>query len=332
MKSFAHMNISVIIPVYGVEKHVGRCVESLMQQTMQDGVEFIFVDDATPDRSIEVIERVAKRYPARKSQIRIVRHSKNKGLPAARNTGLSVACGEYVFHWDSDDYAEPDMLEKMLETAEENNADYVWADWFLAYGHTNRLMIQPDCKTTQEALNRMLTGQMKYNVWNKLVRRRLYTDNDIFFPEGFGMGEDMTMIRLLACATTVCHCPYACYHYVKTNPDAMTETATECHWKQIIHNVEETLDFLFKSKVDGIDTLGACFKLSVKFPLLISGRWLDYRQWKELWPEANRFIGTVDGQSVRNKFLQKAANYKLYWLVWLHYQLYSVLYSLKYKR
>ena len=95
--------VSVIIPIYKVEKYVCRCAETLMQQTLED-VEYIFVDDATPDKSMEVLSTVLAKYPHREEQIHIIHHKKNQGLPAARNSGLRIATGEYVFHCDSDDY------------------------------------------------------------------------------------------------------------------------------------------------------------------------------------------------------------------------------------
>ena len=87
--------VSVIVPVYGVEKFVEHCTVSLMDQTL-DGVEYIFVDDCTPDGSVGIIRNVISRYPDK--DVRIVSHSVNRGLPAARNTGISLANGEYIFH------------------------------------------------------------------------------------------------------------------------------------------------------------------------------------------------------------------------------------------
>ena len=85
------LSISVIIPIYGVEHFIGRCAESLMCQTLREGVEFIFVDDATPDGSIQVLQEVLDRYPERQGQVSILHHDVNQGLPAARNTGLAIA-------------------------------------------------------------------------------------------------------------------------------------------------------------------------------------------------------------------------------------------------
>ena len=83
--------VSVIVPVHGVEKFVEHCAVSLMEQTL-DGVECIFVDDCTPDSSVDIIRNVISRYPEREA--RIVSHSENRGLPTARNTGLELATGK----------------------------------------------------------------------------------------------------------------------------------------------------------------------------------------------------------------------------------------------
>lgn len=85
--------ISVLIPVYGVEKYIERCAESLFSQTMHDGIEFIFVNDATTDRSMEILYNVIERHPERQGQITIIEHEQNKGIAVARVTGVLAAKG-----------------------------------------------------------------------------------------------------------------------------------------------------------------------------------------------------------------------------------------------
>ena len=106
------MNISVIIPVYNVEKFVERCVRSIMNQTYTEGVECIIVNDCTPDDSMKIVEKLVKDYTGTIC-FKLLNHKQNYGLAAVRNTGMNAATGEYIIHIDSDDYCEPDMLEKM---------------------------------------------------------------------------------------------------------------------------------------------------------------------------------------------------------------------------
>lgn len=149
--------VSVIIPVYGVERFIERCARSLMEQTL-DNVEYIFVDDASKDKSMEILQTVLKCYPKRENSIQIVRHNQNKGLPAARNTGLEIASGEYVFHCDSDDFMELGTLEALYNRAKQDDADIVWSDWFLTFEKNERYMHEPSFSTPEAALKAMLGG------------------------------------------------------------------------------------------------------------------------------------------------------------------------------
>lgn len=327
----AENKVSVIIPIYKVELFIERCVLSLMEQTLND-VEYIFVDDASPDGSVNILREVVGRYPSRKDCVKIITHSENKGLPAARNTGLAEVTGEYVFHCDSDDYVELDMLESLYNKAKECDADVVWCDFFLSFETNERYMKQPSYTTPKEALKAMLSGAMKYNVWNKLVKRSLYVDNNISFPAGYGMGEDMTMIMLTANARKVAYVPRAFYHYVKLNMGAFSQTYSDCHLVELKHNVQRIVDYMQVKFGDGLEQELAFFKLDVKFPFLITDDSRKYCVWQEWYPEANKYIGKNKLISTRSNALQWLAWKGQFWAVKLYYILinkfiYGVIYK-----
>ena len=303
------MKVSVITPIYNVEPYIERCARSLMEQTLAD-VEFIFVDDCSPDDSIGVLRRVLAEYPSRHAVV--LTHATNRGLPAARNTGLAHATGEYVFHCDSDDYMEPGALFSMYQSAQANDADIVYSDWYLSFPNKERYMRQPVVTTPAEALHAMLHGRMKWNVWNKLVRRSLY---GVRFPEGHGMGEDMTMLLLTASARRIIHVPMAAYHYVRQNEHAFTAQPSAVSYEDLKYNADRVIAAL-QDKVSEEDL--ACFKLNVKFPFLISGHREDYERWNLWFPEADSHIAAHD-VSRRSRFLEKAAARKQYWLLKLYY-------------
>lgn len=306
--------ISIVIPVYKVEAFIERCATTLMEQTLRE-VEYIFVNDATPDDSIQVLEEVIARYPERKGQVRIVHHDTNKGLPAARNTGLALTTGEYIFHCDSDDYVEPTLLEDLYNAAQTQKADIVWCDWYLTFNENERYMKQPSHNTPIDALKAMLCGGMKYNVWNKLVRRSLYTDNHIGFPAGYGMGEDMTMMMLFAHAKKVAYVPQAYYHYIKTNTNAFSQTYSVRHLDELKHNVQRIIDYMQKVYGEALEKELNFFKLDVKFPFLIAGQ---YKRWEEWYPEANKYILQNKHISSRSRYIQWLAAKKQYWIVWMY--------------
>lgn len=325
------MKVSVIIPVYKVERFIVKCAESLLAQTLNE-VEFIFVDDASPDNSMELLRACIEKYPQRKSCIKIIRHPQNMGLPAARNTGLMAATGEYVFHCDSDDFVDKEMLEVLYQTAIGQKADIVWCDWYLSFEKNERYMKQPQYATPMEALKGMLSGAMKFTVWNKLAKRSLYVDNHIEFPAGYGMGEDMTMMMLFSCAERVYYLPRAFYHYVKLNMSAFTQTFSERHLVDLKYNVHR-IEMYMKAKYGTeLDKEIAFLKLDVKFPFLISNSSAKYRIWKKLYPEADVYIGRNKLISKRATLIQWCAWKGLFIIVRLHYfLLQKIVYGIIYR-
>ena len=292
------IKVSVIVPFWKVEAFIARCARSLMEQTLQE-VEFIFVDDASPDRSAEIL-REAVAGSGR--DVKILSHPVNKGLPAARNTGLSAARGKYVFHCDSDDYLEPAMLEKLYLAAEAARADIAYCDFWLDFGGTRRLMPARAFGDAATMLREgFLAGTLKYNVWNKLARRSLY--EGISFPEGHSMGEDMTMMMLASRAGAVVHVAEPLYHYMKTNDGALTTGFSDKALEDLRFNTDRVLEFL--GPLDG--DWAEFFKLNVKLPFLFTGEKRDWRNWRNWYPEANRFIGRNKALPFRTRMVQHFA-------------------------
>ncbi len=292
------IKVSVIVPFWKVEAFIARCASSLMEQTLQE-VEFIFVDDASPDRSAEIL-REAVAGSGR--DVKILSHPVNKGLPAARNTGLSAARGKYVFHCDSDDYLEPAMLEKLYLAAEAARADIAYCDFWLDFGNSRRLMPARGFGDAATMLREgFLAGTLKYNVWNKLARRSLY--EGISFPEGHSMGEDMTMMMLASRAGAVVHVAEPLYHYMKTNDGALTTGFSDKALEDLRFNTDRVLEFLGPLDGDWADF----FKLNVKLPFLFTGEKRDWRNWRSWYPEANRFIGRNKALPFRTRMVQHFA-------------------------
>lgn len=317
------IEVSVIVPIYNVSKWISRCVETLMEQTITDNIEFLFIDDCSTDDSVALAKAVVSRFPERQNQCVFIHHDKNSGLPAARNTGLKHSKGKYIFHCDSDDYVEPEMLEAMLDRATRTDADYVWCDWYLSFSKNERTMRQPEAVTARKALSDILSGSMKYNVWNKLVRRAVYTDNDISFPEGRSMGEDMTMIRLLVKADKVASVRRPLYHYIRVNQNAMSQRYDNAKLEDLKYNVTETVDFLKENLVNdrGLDKEIDWFLLNTKLPFLFTGNKADVDLWREWYRESNRNIWSNRSQSVRSRILQLCARYDLRFMIILYINL-----------
>ncbi len=164
------MHLSVILPIYGVEKYIEKNLISLFSQTKTDGVEFILVNDCTRDTSMQIARRVISKYTH--LDIKIVEHEVNKGLPSARQSGLDIATGDYILHIDSDDWCELNMLEDMYSCAINNSADIVVCDYYIAYPNKEIYCNQyVTNKNGIRCLEDMYKRNFNYGVWNKLVKR-----------------------------------------------------------------------------------------------------------------------------------------------------------------
>ncbi len=311
--------VSIIVPIYGVERFIAHCAETLMSQTLED-IEYIFVNDCTKDRSMDVLHSVTERHPERSHQIKIIEHTENKGLPAARNTGLEHAQGEYVFHCDADDFVEETMLEEMYSQAKKENADIVWCDYYETFEKHEVYKKEPKANCADEAVKHMLSRTMQYNVWNKLVRISIYRENGITFPTGRSMGEDITMIKLFAVADKVCYLPKAYYHYIKWNTGAMTQVFNQKKLKELKENIEDLSHFLCHRRPAVFDNEMDYMKLWAKFRfLLTSGKGGTYKMWKEWFVDSNKSICILPGANTRIKLLMKMAAKNQWWFVWTHY-------------
>ena len=214
--------LSLIVPVYGVEKYIRRFAESALNQSYDD-VQFIFVNDGTKDRSMEILEElIQERFSHLRSRIVII-NKENGGLPSARKAGLDAADGEYVLFADSDDWLGDDAIAKVMAKADETGADIIYFDLIKEYGH--KVSIKRERDYTAETRKDFIINIFNYKshgyTVTKCFRKRLYTDNVIFFPK-LGMHEDIyLMSQIIFYADSLVHLPEALYHYRKDNPDAM---------------------------------------------------------------------------------------------------------------
>ena len=130
--------VSVIVPIYNVEKYIERCLRSLFEQTLDD-IEYIFINDCTPDNSMIILEKVLEEYPHRIKQVKIINHEQNQGQAGARTSGMKAMPGEYMIHCDPDDWVEVDMYEIMYAFANEINSDVVVCDFFHEFNGSTRI-------------------------------------------------------------------------------------------------------------------------------------------------------------------------------------------------
>lgn len=219
--------VSICVPIYGVEKYIERCATSIFEQTYTN-IEYIFIDDCTPDNSIEILKSVIERYPKRKLHIKIIKNERNCGLGATRNTAINHATGEFIMHVDSDDFVEKNIVEKLVIQQKISDADIVTCGYIL-YRHNKIKEVLPEpIYNIKKLISKILSRDATMMIWGRLIRKNLYDNNNIFVPEGINMGEDyVTIPKLFYYAKKIDFVKLPLYHYDCYNTGAYTTYVTE---------------------------------------------------------------------------------------------------------
>lgn len=217
--------LSVIVPVYNVEKYLKRCLESILVQSWND-YEIILVDDGSTDSSAQICDLYAEKY----EMIRVI-HKENKGLSDTRNRGIEEASGEYVYFPDSDDWLEPNTFSELSDVIEELTYDIISFNREFVTSEEDKLIsaksrIQK--LSGKQALLEMLKQSDVTGFANdKIYRKKLFLDNDIEFPVGKYYEDLGTNYKLFLKATKVYVTNQKYYHYLITNPDSITQSWNE---------------------------------------------------------------------------------------------------------
>lgn len=202
--------VSVILVAYNAKGTIGRCIDSILAQSFQD-FELVAVDDGSTDGTADILNGYASLY----GNMHVLSQT-NSGVAAARQKGLDNASGEYTIFVDADDWIEPDMLEKLLDKAREDNADMVMADMLEDHPWGTERTVQRPASLRPEIVMAQMLGELHGSLCNKLIRRSCYTHNNLRFLPGVNCCEDQYMVvKLLSYGIKVSYLDAAFYHYVK---------------------------------------------------------------------------------------------------------------------
>ena len=235
----AQPKVSIIVPVYRVEKYLRRCLYNLVFQTLQE-IEIICINDASPDNSLHILQEFTK-YDKR---IKIINFKENKGVAIARNEGMKVAKGEYIGFIDSDDYVDLDFYEKLYNAAIKNNADVVKSN---IYTHQLNGLINKH----YELFNKIKKNKFYFNMtfFSAIYKRQLLSENNIKFIEYCIWGEER-LFPILACY--YCKKFYveesAVYHYINRE-DSATVRINDTKLASAIYSNELIFKFLNNARI-----------------------------------------------------------------------------------
>ena len=226
MKQSKSIKVSIITPIYGVEKYIEKCARSLLEQDYEN-IEYIFVDDKTKDNSINILKRIIQEYPNRINQIKIIRHQTNKGLSAARETGIQNSTGEYLMHVDSDDFVEKNTISLCIKKILNNHPDIVITGTIHEYKNNKSKIDYSTCKykNKEQYLKDVIKQNIPTCIWGKLIKRSLYIKNEIHCLSNISFGEDYAVLpKLLFYAKSIETVHNPLYHYTHYNNNSYTQT------------------------------------------------------------------------------------------------------------
>ena len=185
--------VSVIVPNYNAEKYIGDCIESLVNQTYKN-VEIIIIDDCSNDNSVGIVKDYQKKY----SNILLIELKKNKGVSNARNLGIKKASGEYIMFSDSDDFYELTAIQELVSAAEKRKSDFVIANYYINK-ENKKIKVDNSTYFSKDKIKKEeIISYMTLTSCSKLIKKTLFIQNNIQYPQDIKRCEELTVIPILA--------------------------------------------------------------------------------------------------------------------------------------
>lgn len=307
------MLVSLLVPIYKVEKHLVKCLDTLFNQTYPE-VEYIFLDDCSPDKSMSVLHTYIEDYHLACKQITILAHTENKGIATTRNDLVKQAKGKYILFIDSDDWIELDMVEQLVKATKNGIVDIVGCDYTKNYVDGRQTChFENYASNSRDNIALLLNYTIGPALWKLLVRKELF--QQIQFQPDIEIGEDyLASVKLYYYANS-CSCVHRyLYHYVQYNESRYSNKiakSIEDHIKAVIE-VEaflESVDFMNQEIIREINLRKFCIKRYYLFPPLF-----DFKKWTVLFPESNRMWRSIS-YSKKEKVMYWLAEHHLFFLL-----------------
>ncbi|VDH05091.1 glycosyltransferase family 2 protein [Bergeyella zoohelcum] len=248
--------VSVLIPVYGVEDFVIKCLQSVVEQTYQH-LEIIIINDCTRDRSIEYVTQFLQNHPT-ENRVKIINNENNKGLAATRNVGICHATGQYILHLDADDYLEINGIELLVQKALEQGVDIVFSNYNIIGPNEGNYKRTLQKAPKEDYLRKILLRQTSLNVWGNLYKKELF--DGIRFLDGVNFGEDYTTLpKLVHTAETIDFIEESIYNYLKINTSSYTANVSHKSIEDMLQGYESIAHYFSLKENKWVDLVKESF-------------------------------------------------------------------------
>lgn len=221
------MLISIVIPVYKVEEYIERCLQSVIAQDYEGDLECLLIDDCTPDNSCAVIDDILDRYEG-PIKFRLLHHEKNRGLSAARNTGIDNALGDYIYFLDSDDYISSDCISKLAAPLTEGDCDIVIGKYTILGSNIKFPTLKLGNKKltcNDDILGAYVRDEWYMMAWNKLCNLSFIKSHSLYFKEGLIHEDDLWSFQYACWAQSLISVDVSTYYYCAREDSIMGASA-----------------------------------------------------------------------------------------------------------
>lgn len=306
--------VSVCIPIYNVEKYIEQCAQSLFEQILDD-IEYIFIDDASKDNSLEILQRILNKYPHRQKQTKIIRHPENRGVSATRKEAILQASGDYIIHCDPDDWVESDMYLMLYEEAIRSGSDMVYCSFSREMSNLESVTYhEPKFLHPDEMINAFFSARSHGSLWNKLYRKSIAKDESIDWPDNITMCEDMRCnIQMLRKCRSISWVSKPLYHY-RENHASLSGLRN----RQSLYSEMDNIMLFEKILPSGIFEANLnIYKRRILLEVCMFG-FVSARQWHSLWKRAKRGMWKSNRYpwKLKTAFYCACINYTLTSFIW----------------
>lgn len=301
--------VTIVVPVYKVEKYLDKCVESVLAQTYKN-IEILLIDDGSPDKCPEMCDS----WEEKDKRIRVI-HKINNGISAARNTGIKNANGEFICFVDSDDFVEPNYIKSMLEIQNEKNSDVVFCkikkvteNGEICETYQNENM---DCFSKDPTIQSFF----KFNITMSAARLLIKTNlaKKVLFDEQLKSGEDLNfLLRVLLCNPKCDYVDEFLYNYLK-NSNSLTQTKNPETVKLQYIGVKKNADLL---RSNGLIDIALCYEFEVYIHLIVCSLFInemqDYIDNLKSKEHYKKYLSLTKPLSLKKRILAFLTYHKMY--------------------
>lgn len=277
--------LSVIIPYFNVSSYIERCVRSLMTQTIQEGIEFLYINDSSTDDSRQILIDTLCQYPNRKKQVRLIDLPENQGISIARTIGMREARGKYIIHCDSDDWVEPTIYQQVTDKIRETEADVIVVPFIHDFGDTSNIESYRELSIAES-----LTDQRWWGLCNHALRRSLIEEFSIYPIEKMDFWEDLDLLfRFFVHADSIAYIQVPLYHYDRSRPTSLVHQQFGEHGFLQCQKVIDHLSIYFNQYAPQYLASLSYLKRAAR-DMYLQGEKKDYSKWCRTYPETWKLI------------------------------------------